>query len=130
MAYDSSANGSVLFGGVGQAVGVGSDDTWLYTGIDWLSYGNGGPPGRYVAGMAFNQADGGVNLIGGDDGKGNALSDNWQWTGSWTQVMPVQNYAARQDFGIADDAANDKIVAIYVMRNPDKLRHIRDRAVH
>jgi RNA polymerase sigma-70 factor (ECF subfamily) len=25
---------------------------------------------------------------------------------------------------------NDKIVAIYVMRNPDKLRHIRDRAVH
>jgi RNA polymerase sigma-70 factor (ECF subfamily) len=30
----------------------------------------------------------------------------------------------------AFEIKNDKIVAIYVMRNPDKLRHIGDRAVH
>ncbi|MBL9078401.1 MAG: hypothetical protein JNL08_12900 [Planctomycetes bacterium] len=82
MAYDSSRQRTVLFGG--QIAGVALSDTWEWDGTSWTMVASGGPPARYSYTAAYDSARGKVVMFGGFTGS-QLLGDTWEWDGSsWT----------------------------------------------
>jgi hypothetical protein len=92
MAYDPSANGVVLFGGVYSAEGVpyvAYDDTWVFSAGSWTNITStaGTPPSpRVSAAMTYDPSDNWDLLFGGGTSTGTA-GDTWEFSdGKWTNL--------------------------------------------
>lgn len=83
MAYDSTRNALVVFGG---ASGAGKlADTWTLAGGACRAAAGPGPSKRDHHGMAFHEARGVVVMQGGWSGE-RMLGDTWLWDGArWTE---------------------------------------------
>jgi hypothetical protein len=77
MAYDSTTNQTILFGGFGNSGTL--NDTFNWDGIAWTELSPAtSPPARGDASIAFDSATNQLILFGGFDGT-NELSDTWNW---------------------------------------------------
>lgn len=97
VAFDSSANETVVFGGVtwqtppgGNRTTVRSNQTWIYRNGIWLNDTNPGaatPPARSNAALVEDPAEGGLLMFGGISRNGTPLGDTWVYAnGSWSQL--------------------------------------------
>lgn len=90
MAYDSTRNITVLFGGQGIA-SVVNNETWEWNGATWSQRQVLGPPPRFSHAMAYDAARGVTVLFGGSgplpaSGPRPLYNDTWEWDGArWTQ---------------------------------------------
>lgn len=88
MAYDSSRNRIVVFGGAmaGDPI-LESDQTWEWDGTSWtrrLTLVS--PPARWMHAMVYDSARQRIVIFGGMGANG-GLNDTWEWDGTtWTQV--------------------------------------------
>jgi len=113
MAYDSVRDQVVLFGGRGESLGEGLNDTWLWSETGWRKVETevSPPPLRYAC-MAFD-ARRGVAVLFGGWGEGNiAQSDTWEFDGqSWKLVDVGDNRPpARFLSAMAYDSGQGRIV--------------------
>src|SRR5437867_5214157 len=99
MAYDSSADRAILFGGAG---GILFNDTWTYDlGTNtWTNMSAApAPSGRHLHGMAFDSQSNRVILFGGVTAYSIPLEDTWTYdlnANGWTNVdAPVPLSAPR-----------------------------------
>jgi hypothetical protein len=93
LAYDSTRQRSVLFGG---SDGSGSyfSDTWQYDGTSWTQLQVSGPSARYLALMAFDSLRAVTVLYGGYSN--GVINNTWEWNGSsWTQRLTVHTPPTR-----------------------------------
>jgi hypothetical protein len=97
MVYDAIDHYVVLFGGVNTTTGVVYNDTWVFTGSDWIQLAlSHAPSPRYGAASTWAYAvtsSGGkdhfgyLELYGGETVNGTYLGDTWKFVnGSWTQL--------------------------------------------
>lgn len=109
LAADPGADTVVLFGGYPKdpVVPAVLDDTWLWTGTDWVEqFPETSPSPRYRAEMAFDPLRGRVVLFGGRNTQ-QALDDTWEWDGTaWRQPNP------------ADQPANDGVLSRFLSWSP------------
>lgn len=96
MSYDPINNLLLLFGGASASspnAGHSTNQTWGFQNGAWANLEIPGPPARIGPAMAFDPADGGVVLFGGDDlwvpppttGNGN-FGDTWEFAGAPVNV--------------------------------------------
>src|SRR5262249_41716876 len=108
IAYDSTRNKLVLFGGHG-----GLGDTLECDGERWNQTASTGPSPRQGHAMAYDSARGKVVLFGGTSPQGGVLTplnDTWEWDGtSWTQVAS-SGPSPRQFHAMAYDSTRRRIV--------------------
>jgi hypothetical protein len=115
MAYDSSRDKVVLFGGQ-TAVSTRVNDTWEWdrTTANWTQKSpSNNPDARQGHALAYDSARGKVVLFGGttDGTAAGSLSDTWEWDGNdWTQKNPSTSPSARWEISLAYDSARGKIV--------------------
>ncbi|HOC00357.1 MAG TPA: DUF4082 domain-containing protein, partial [Verrucomicrobiota bacterium] len=90
MVFDGTREQVILFGGHKWAAGPHWDDTWAWTGANWVELIPASrPPGRRGQGMMFDSVRQTVVLFGGG-GDGGLLCDTWLWDGqNWNQAMPA-----------------------------------------
>jgi hypothetical protein len=113
MAFDSTRNRLVLFGGAAENAGLG--DTWEWDGTAWTEEADFGPDPCAGAAMVFKGAR--VALFGGvasivppTEPQPSLFSRSWEWNG--------RHWTARQDMGpgfrvfhaMAFDAARSRVV--------------------
>ena len=115
IAYDSSRQRVILFGGTPGGVGpyTGSNDTWEWDGSSWtLASPSNSPPPRYLASMAYDPTRNYTLLCAGISGSNN-LSDTWLFDGtSWTN-LPVTGGPSGGDFTAAFDSSTNRVVFTY-----------------
>jgi len=114
VAYDSSRNRAVLFGGITGWNGkewVYDTSTWEWDGNDWKEIKTAiTPSGRTQHAMAYDEKLGKVILYGGQNESGN-LADLWEWDGtSWHRLCPVCNPAGRFSHKMIYDTKREQIV--------------------
>jgi hypothetical protein len=86
MAFDSTRNRTLLFGGSSPNGFLG--DTWEWDGEEWVQVEDAGPPARLDHAMAFDTARGRVVLFGGR--ASDVFGDTWEWDGTvWTQRSAI-----------------------------------------
>jgi hypothetical protein len=108
LAYDSSRNRIVLFGGSGTSVFLA--DTWEWDGSEWTQIADTGPAARQGHGLAFDSKRQRVVLFGGTSQNNQAFADTWSWNGTdWTQEQD-SGPSARFDHKLAYDSARDRLV--------------------
>ena len=110
MAYDTTRQRVVLFGGMGGGL---LGDTWEWDGFTWLPWTPSmpwvGPSVRYSHAMAYDAARQKVVLFGGTGG--GYHGDTWQWDGTnWIQSTPAVSPSARDQHAMAYDAARQRVV--------------------
>jgi hypothetical protein len=99
MAYDSSRQRVVLFGGTSdRAAAINSfDDTWEYDGTNWVEVipiDGVKPAARWAGRMAYDTSRGVMVMVGGKSGPVDFL-DTWEWDGSrWTPRFPGESHGA------------------------------------
>lgn len=116
MAYDSSRNRVVLFGGkvFESYPDVLLADTWEWDGTNWTQQTPvHSPPARALGGMAYDAAAGTTVLFGGVtityDGQ-TCLNDTWTWNGTdWTQHT-LSTAPSPRAAPMAYDAARGQVV--------------------
>lgn len=110
MAYDSSRQQIVLFGGVDSTATL--SDTWVWDGSNWTQKTSSiTPAARYSASMAYDQSLGQVVLFGGAAANNAPLDDTWAWDGtSWTQLDTSVRPTARFSGGLIRDDARAQLV--------------------
>ncbi len=107
MAYDSSQNRTLLFGGGDATTRFG--DTWAWNGSTWTMVANSGPSPRRDFAMAFDRARNRLVLFGGDDGT--SRGDTWEFVnGSWIPQVFASGPQARRSHAMAFDATTGTIV--------------------
>ncbi len=118
MAFDSSANAVVLYGGY---YGFVDSEVWQWDGTTWTDVSPGGvegvdyPPTRRRHSVAYDSIRGVLVIFGGDDG---ALryDDTWEWNGSsWTETATTGtagvDYPAGRGFtGMGYDSGRGVVV--------------------
>jgi MYXO-CTERM domain-containing protein len=113
MAYDSTRQRTVLFGGIGfyqNADGFPFGDTWEWDGSSWTQRAMTRPSARGRHAMAYDSARGVTVLFGGDDNSGTE-ADTWEWDGTaWNQRTPATHPPARDWHSMAYDAARHATV--------------------
>ncbi|MGI8552553.1 MAG: hypothetical protein ACR2PL_17455 [Dehalococcoidia bacterium] len=114
LAYDSSRNTAVLFGGLACPISCSSSlgDTWTWDGLTWTQqHPAAGPTARIRAGLAFDAAHSVMVLFGGCCAhNGYDLADTWIWNGSnWTQQTPSTNPPARRQAAMAYDTIGQNV---------------------
>ena len=115
MAYDAAAGNIVLFGGQSSLIPGGTylNDTWTWDGITWTQqFPPVSPSARIHMGMLYDAATQTVVLFGGVNSAG-SLGDTWTWDGvakTWKQDSPTASPSARNQTGVAYDAANHTVV--------------------
>jgi hypothetical protein len=115
MAYDAATGQVVLFGGEGcqDRPGALCDDTWIWTGNDWLEQvPTASPPPRYLASMAYDPTNQDVVLFGGlCAGDAFCPPDTWVWDGyDWSQLPTLATPPARYGGGMAFDPTGDAVL--------------------
>lgn len=125
MAYDSSDNYVVLFGGYGCSTGsscttVFLQDTWEFVGGTWTELSpTNYPPTREAGSMAYDTADGYLMLFGGFGCTSGgscgtnavAFQDTWEFkAGDWTQLSPSTPPGTRELAAMTYDAADGYVV--------------------
>jgi hypothetical protein len=100
LAYDAATNQLVLFGGgsnqprIGGLVPPPLNDTWVWTGSNWIQQHPATSPLPVLSpALAYDAAQQQLILFGGlyanTTPMRKALNDTWQWTGSnWVQLHP------------------------------------------
>jgi hypothetical protein len=107
MAYDSSLNRTVLFGG--RNLGVLYGDTWAWNGSTWTMIASSGPSPRQDLAMAYDRARNRLVLFGGYDGTNRA--DTWELVnGSWLPQVFASGPQARRSHAMAFDATTGRVV--------------------
>lgn len=108
MAYDAARQEVVMFGGY---VGTGLNDTWVWTGGNWVRrLPATSPIDRWGHRMVFDAARNEVVMFGGTRSTGR-LNDTWVWNGTtWTQKTPANSPSVRDYFSMAYDAARQRVV--------------------
>ena len=111
MAYDTTRNNLVLFGGGNLGLTTLFTDTWLRSpSSGWTSTSATGPAGRFRAGMVWDPEIQRVVLYGGSS-LTNELYDQWEWNGtSWTQVALERT--AEPPAQLEYDTTNRRIVML------------------
>lgn len=112
LAYDSTRNRTVLFGGsVGSRFSTAVGDTWEWDGENWTQMADVGPSARQEHSMAFDSQRNQTVLFGGSSGRANAFnSDTWAWDGSnWTQLAD-SGPQGRNSHALAYDSARSVTV--------------------
>ena len=112
MAYDSSREKSVLFGGSEAGItGTIYGDTWEWDGSIWTQVSTTGPPIRFGHAMAYDNGRGKVVLFGGVNSSSGFLGDIWEWDGNnWTNPSPLASPTGRSKPSMAYDSARDKTI--------------------
>jgi hypothetical protein len=124
MAWDTSRNVGVLFGGIGpvdQATGPRqheSAETWLWNGSVWVQrFPATTPPERAFHGMTFDSARSRVVMFGGRqspverDDPPTYLNDTWVYQNDdWTRIESVENPEPRQVPAMAYDRARGRVM--------------------
>lgn len=112
LAYDSSRDELLLFGGNSGPVTFG--DTWIWNGVAWAQQPVSGPSPRTEATVAFDSVRQRVVLFGG-----NAVpfqptfADTWEWHGAgWTQVPATNPPPPRLRAVATYDPARQRVVMI------------------
>jgi hypothetical protein len=111
MAYDSTNNKVVLFGG--QDAGGNDDETWVYdVATDTWTQKNQAtkPSARVHHAMAYDSANNKVVLFGG---QGVGGDETWVYdvaANTWTQMNPPTKPSARSKHVMAYDSANNRVV--------------------
>lgn len=88
LAYDLLRDEAVLFGGIQASNAAYLNQTWVYTGQNWVQrFPGASPPARRLHAMAYDSDRRVVWLFGGDSSiPGMTLGDLWRWDGvTWTQ---------------------------------------------
>jgi hypothetical protein len=112
IAYDSTRNRTVMFGGTVDGFALYSD-TWEWDGNNWTNTGASGPAGRVYHAASYDSARGAVVLFGGSYRPDSALAidDTWAWDGTaWTQLFPSTVPLARLGHGMAYDSGRSRLV--------------------
>jgi uncharacterized protein (TIGR03437 family) len=112
MAYDSTNQQVVLFGGV-SASGGALGDTWLWNGSNWTQqFPQTNPPARKLHAAAYDSALGHLVLFGGEDATAKLFNDTWLWSGStWIQESPQTSPSARfEGPALAYDSSHSQLV--------------------
>lgn len=109
MAFDSTTNQTILFGGYSN--GQLLQDTWSWDGTKWTQlFPVTSPPVRSDAAIAFDPSTNQIILFGGFSNSGN-LSDTWSWDGNnWTQQTPANSPSARSGSRMAFDSINNLLI--------------------
>ena len=114
MAYDSTNNKVVLFGGKDSSFN-NIDETWTYdTSTDTWTQQNPTtkPSARCIHAMAYDSANDKVVLFGGGSIFGH-IDETWTYdtsTDTWTQQNPTTKPSARWYHAMAYDSTNNKVV--------------------
>lgn len=112
MAYDSTRNVTILFGGDDGTQLV--SDTWEWDGEIWtLRTPPARPVARYFHAMAYDSTRNVVVLFGGRTSAINdpILGDTWEWDGTtWTERTPLTSPPARWIHAMAYDSARGVVV--------------------
>lgn len=106
----SNVNSIFLFGGL-NASNSSVDDTWKYTGTNWVQLSPAtSPSARSIHAMAFDRNNEKIVMFGGYS-DGYFHFDTWEYDGTtWAQVFPVNNPAGRAGHCMAYDSVRNKIV--------------------
>lgn len=111
MAYDSTRDRVVVFGGGG--LGVAYDDTWEWNGSaqSWSERtSRKNPPEAFYSTMTFDSARGRTVLFGGRNTNNLFLGDTWEWDGSKWSKIGGNGPGRRMFTGMAFDSANGQTV--------------------
>jgi hypothetical protein len=108
MAFDSSRNETVLFGGWSGPGGGDMQDTWTWNGTSWTPESPASKPAkRQLISMAYDSNRGVTVLFGGTTG-GN---ETWEWNGSnWVQQFPASSPLSRFSHAMAYDSNREVTV--------------------
>lgn len=88
-----------------------SNETWRFDGRDWILVPVAvPPPGRTLAGVAYDALRSRAVLFGGENNTG-LLGDTWLFDGvAWTQMQPQSPPPARSKMAIAFDRGRGRTV--------------------
>jgi len=120
LAWDSTRNRAVLFGGWGPTSGGTScpcahhSDTWEFDGSTWTEIATPTSPlGRQEPGLVFDSVRGVLVMFSGFRfTPTGGLDDTWEYDGTdWTQITPPTSPPARRGVGMAYDASRGRVVA-------------------
>lgn len=112
MAYDPVRSRIVMFGGRTNAGTIFIQDTWEWTGNDWVALAPVHKPSpRMGHSMAFDPNTNRVLLFGGLQLGGPYQGDTWAFDGiDWTQLSPLHAPSPRGDQAMATDRGRGRIV--------------------
>jgi hypothetical protein len=114
MAYNAATGNLTLFGGQGPSgpsnVTGASNATWVFRGANWFVVAGPPPPGRYGAGLTFDERNGRLVLFGGIRGP-TLFNDTWVFvSGAWSQLATTGAPPPRMDAVFVFDPALGAIV--------------------
>jgi len=118
-AYDAAHGQAVLFGGQGGPNPPDSNQTWIWSGSNWIQQNpSSSPPARQLIAspaMVYDSGHQQVVLFGGySSASSTLLNDTWTWDGStWmnkTPQAPNSSPPARQAYAMAYDAVRQQVV--------------------
>ena len=110
LAYDTATRQLVLYGGEN---GQKFADTWLWTGTNWTSAGDGAPVPqvRAFASFAYDATTSQLILFGGTGADDKVYGDTWDWTGTaWTQLSPAASPGPASDAAASYDGDTHQLV--------------------
>jgi photosystem II stability/assembly factor-like uncharacterized protein len=102
MAYDTSHDKIVLFGGYSKESYSAVDDTWSYNYLNdsWIEMNpSQAPSARYYHSMVYNSVNKTLVLFGGSKDSYTQLSDTWEYnlsTNTWTEITPTVSPKSRE----------------------------------
>lgn len=110
MAYDSTRNKTVLFGGYADGLGYASD-TWEWDGSTWTQVATAGLTGRYYHAMSFDRQRGKVVMFGGYNNTTGNLDECWEWDGALWAPAPHNGPGGRFGHAMAyHDQTNETLL--------------------
>jgi len=119
LAFDSTRERAVLFGGASPNVFEPKRDTWEWDGDAWTEVDDIGPPARQAHAMTWKGDD--VVLFGGTAQQfSEGFADTWEWDGEhWRQrqdIGPHRSYAA-----VVWDSARSRVVLFGGLENQEPM---------